>query len=104
MSNLTTSNSNAPVKRGPGRPRKVREAAPLPVPSVDVTTPLVVDRAGAARMIGRSTSHVKRLEKSDPAWPRPFAVGVWAQNYLVADIEAYVMAKADAAKSATAAA
>jgi predicted DNA-binding transcriptional regulator AlpA len=101
MSDLT-SNSNTPAKRGPGRPRKVREEAQLTAPPTDPVRPLATNRRGAAQIIGKSVSHVKRLERNDPDWPKPFAIGVWAENYLIADVEAYLLRKASAAKSSAA--
>ncbi|AXF01528.1 hypothetical protein [Paraburkholderia hospita] len=93
----------SPVKRGPGRPRKVRTelVAPpqlQPQPQPSGVFPLVTDRRGVARMIGKSISSIKRLERNDPEWPKPFAIGGHEHNYLIADIEMYLMTKARGAQ------
>ena len=102
-------NSNTPAKRGPGRPRKVRPGVETPVVNpvatpvalpVDPLSTLVTDRAGAANILGVSVSTVKRLEKSDPDFPRPFAVGAQCDKHLISSIHAYVMKKARAAATA----
>ncbi|WP_035515026.1 hypothetical protein [Paraburkholderia nodosa] len=91
-----------PVRRGPGRPRKIRtepvalELQRQPQPSGVV--PLVTDRRGVARMIGKSISSIKRLERNDPEWPKPFAIGGHEHNYLIADIEMYLTIKARGAQ------
>ncbi|NPT61216.1 hypothetical protein [Paraburkholderia elongata] len=89
-----------PVKRGPGRPRKQRPASPEPAPVN--AAPRVTDRYGAARIIGKSFDTVKRLEKFDPDWPKPFALsGPHKNHYLISDIEAFLLNKAAAAQAAS---
>ncbi|MEX3852630.1 hypothetical protein AB3X94_00940 [Paraburkholderia sp. BR10923] len=89
------------TRRGPGRPRKLRPAEVAPVASpvvapADPLAPVVTDRAGAGKIVHKSPSTIKRLEKSDPDWPKPFSVGAYEVNYLIADIHAYVLKKARA--------
>jgi len=89
-----------PVKRGPGRPRKQRPASPEPAPAD--TGPRVTDRFGASRMVGKSHSTIKRLEQNDPDWPKPFALGGGhACNYLISDIEAFLLKRSADAQTAT---
>ncbi|AXE96122.1 hypothetical protein [Paraburkholderia terricola] len=89
-----------PVKRGPGRPRKQRPASPESTPAD--TGPRVTDRFGVSRMVGKSHSTIKRLEQNDPDWPKPFALGCGhACNYLISDIEAFLLKKAAAAQAAS---
>lgn len=87
-----------PVKRGPGRPRKIRPTGPVeplqPQPLSSGVVPLVTDRRGASQIIGKSISSVKRLELNDPEWPKPFAIGGGQHHYLISDIHAYLLAKA----------
>jgi hypothetical protein len=82
-----------PLKRGPGRPRKQRPASSEPASPVD-TGPRVTDRFGAARIVGKSIFFIKGLEKRDPDWPKPFAIGGFCNNYLIADICKYLEEKA----------
>jgi hypothetical protein len=68
------------------------------------TGPLVGDRSAAGRIIGRSPSTVKRLEKSDPDWPVPFSVGGPAcNNYFLDYVRQYALRKAARAAAARAA-
>lgn len=92
--------SDQPVKRGPGRPRKAASCLPSePAPPAD-TGPRVTDRFGAARIVGKSIFFIKGLEKRDPDWPKPFAIGGFCNNYLIADIDAYLVRKAANAQAA----
>lgn len=84
-----------PSERGVGRPRKQRVEAVAPVAfPADPVSPLVTDRRGAAKMLGKSVSTVKRLEQSDPDWPRTFPVGASEHNYLIEAVRTYIMRKA----------
>jgi hypothetical protein len=85
--------ADGPTKGQSKGPRSARIEAAHPV------SQRATDRKGAARMIGKSESTVKRLEKNDPEWPKPFAVGGYL-SYLIADIEGYLLHKARAAQSA----
>jgi len=93
----------SPVKRGPGRPRKIRPTEtvePLqPQPLSSGLVPLVTDRRGASQIIGKSISSVKRLERNDPEWPKPFAIGGGLHHYLISDIISYLTAKARGASA-----
>ncbi|MEX3639827.1 hypothetical protein [Paraburkholderia sp. BR14320] len=107
----------AKPKRGPGRPRKhpradeqradgqqpeAQKAYKLPSRAVPVEPleTLVTDRHGAGRILGVSWMTVKRIEAADPDFPRPFKVGAHCDNYLIADIHAWVLKKAREAQSA----
>ncbi|MEX3853999.1 hypothetical protein AB3X94_08010 [Paraburkholderia sp. BR10923] len=97
-----------PPRRGPGRPRKVRPAEAAPVASpvvapVDPLAPLVTDRRGAGKILGVSVSTIKRLEKSDPDFPRAFAVGAHRDKRLIEDIRGYALKKARVAAESGAA-
>ncbi|OLL29502.1 hypothetical protein BTH42_22490 [Burkholderia sp. SRS-W-2-2016] len=85
-------------RRGRGRPRKVRPAAEAP--ASNPVAPLVTDRRGAAKIINKSESTVKRLEKTDPLWPKPFVVGAYETNYLISSVHEYVLRKAREAQNA----
>ena len=93
--------SDQPVKRGPGRPRKIKSWLPSdPVPPAE-TRPRVTDRFGAALIVGKSIYFVKGLEKHDEDWPKPFRIGDgFCNNYLIADIDAYLLRKAANAQAA----
>jgi hypothetical protein len=101
--------SEQPVRRGPGRPRKqsvnamqtgLASATNAKLPPVNGGIVVIV-RRGAADLMCRSISAIKRLEKSDPDWPKPFAIGGQARsNYLLRDIEAYLVKKAADASAA----
>jgi hypothetical protein len=97
---LPDTTPQAPLKRGPGRPRKQRPASSEPASPVD-TGPRVTDRFGAARIVGKSIFFIKGLEKRDPGWPKPFAIGGFCNNYLIADICKYLEEKAAKAQAAT---
>ncbi|MDB5788213.1 hypothetical protein [Caballeronia mineralivorans] len=90
-----------PLKRGPGRPRKQRPASPEPAPVDTEPRVISIDRRVVKAVTGKSISTIKRLEKSDPDWPTPFAIGGHARNnYLLRDIEAYLLKKAADAQAA----
>lgn len=83
--------SESPVKRGPGRPRKIQPASPEKSAQPVDNGPRITDRRGAGRIIGRSVSSIIRMEKHDPDWPKPIAVGsIHKCSYLIADIDAYI--------------
>jgi predicted DNA-binding transcriptional regulator AlpA len=87
-----TETAAAPVKRGPGRPRKV--AAPDP-PRLATDDPnRVIDLHEAAQICGCSERSIKRLEKRDPDFPKPFRIGGRLRNWLYGDVRAYVLKKA----------
>jgi len=96
-----TTDSDQPVKRGPGRPRKAASCLPSePAPPAD-TKPRVTDRFGAGRIVGKSSYFIKGLEKHDEDWPKPFKIGDgFCNNYLIADIDAYLERKAANAQAA----
>ncbi|MGF6877398.1 hypothetical protein [Paraburkholderia sp. MM5477-R1] len=116
---------NAVPKRGPGRPRKqhvdaqsVPDAvsAPPPVPAAvlpedvpprAVTAPppltdediAMVDRKGAAKMLGKSLVTITWLEVNDPDFPAPFTLGKNNFYFLTHDLRVYVLTKAAQAKA-----
>lgn len=79
-----------PVKRGPGRPRKPQSITPVAAADMGLRA---ISRRGAAQILGISISTIKRLEKSDPDWPLPFALGSTMRSYLVRDVEAFLLKK-----------
>ncbi|MDR5757869.1 hypothetical protein [Caballeronia sp. LZ035] len=119
MNDLTI---NAAPKRGPGRPRKnpivpdepvsVQEpaaASALPVapPPEDLHAPApltdtdieMVDRKGAAKLLGKSLMTIAWLESNDPDFPAPFTLGKNNFYFLTNDLRAYVLKKAAQAKA-----
>jgi len=96
--------SDKPVKRGPGRPRKAASCRPLepaPEPALVDLGFLATDRRGVARITGKSISTIKRLEQSDPDWPVPFAFGGHANNnYFVSEVQQYMLKKQIDARAA----
>lgn len=89
--------TNAPVKRGPGRPRRhpVEAATPAAAPVVVVDDGVrVVNLRGAADIIGKSESTIKRLVKNDSTFPKPFEILNSPNNLLVRDIKRWLLRKA----------
>ncbi len=112
------------TKRGPGRPRKqavtpdesvsgespayapaqARETELLPaMPAVKQALPVLpltdtdidmVDRKGAAKMLGKSVMTIQWLEVNDPDFPAAFPLGKNNFYFLTNDLRAYVLKKA----------
>jgi predicted DNA-binding transcriptional regulator AlpA len=91
----STETETTAVKRGPGRPRKVAapdQAKPLARPDDDPFR--VIGLAEAAQLCSVSTRTIKRIERSDPDFPKPFTLGGRVRNWLFGDMRAYVLKKA----------
>jgi predicted DNA-binding transcriptional regulator AlpA len=117
--------STTTTKRGPGRPRKqavkpdepivIQEpaapvaaglppaaalppvvAAPPPLTDTDIE---MIDRKGAAKLLGKSPMTIAWLESNDPDFPAPFTLGKNNFYFLTNDLRAYVLKKAAQAKA-----
>ncbi|MDN7177331.1 hypothetical protein M0D69_04740 [Caballeronia sp. SEWSISQ10-4 2] len=97
-----STDSDQPVKRGPGRPRKAASCLP-PEPAPDDTSDLrAISSREVMSIMGISSSSLQRLNQSDdPDWPRPFSlVGPAKNHYLLADVLAFLRKKAADARAA----
>jgi hypothetical protein len=108
--------TEAPTKRKPGRPRKqdaVQQEPPPSLPEPPPTLPAalpeedmpsprlltdtdieMVDRKGAAKLLGKSLMTIIWLEANDPDFPAVFALGKNNFYFLTNDLRAYVIRKA----------
>jgi predicted DNA-binding transcriptional regulator AlpA len=65
------------------------------IPTPDEGGPLqVVGMTQLQKILNRSARSIRRLQADDPDFPKPFAFGGRAYNWLLDDITAYVMRKA----------
>ncbi|MBC8638300.1 hypothetical protein IAG25_15880 [Caballeronia sp. EK] len=59
----------------------------------------MVDRKGAAKLLGKSLMTIAWLESNDPDFPAPFTLGKNNFYFLTNDLRAYVLKKAAQAKA-----
>lgn len=99
-----STDSDQPVKRGPGRPRKAASGLPKEPAPDDISNLRAISSREVMSIMGISASSLQRLNQSDdPDWPRPFSlVGPAKNHYLLADVLAFLLTKAADARAAKA--
>jgi predicted DNA-binding transcriptional regulator AlpA len=89
--------SDVPVKRGPGRPRKVVFPKDYEVAPVSTKQEvLVIDGRKVSAMLGISMSTLRRLTETDSDFPAPFSMNGFTRHWLKGAVERYVLEKAEA--------
>ncbi|BCQ27187.1 hypothetical protein NK8_53760 (plasmid) [Caballeronia sp. NK8] len=58
----------------------------------------MVDRKGAAKLLGKSVMTIQWLEANDPDFPAAFTLGRNNSYFLTNDLRAYILLKAEEAK------
>jgi len=96
-----STDSDQPVKRGPGRPRKAASCLPPEPAPDDISNLRAISSREVMSIMGISASSLQRLNQSDdPDWPRPFSlVGPAKNHYLLADVLAFLLKKAADARA-----
>lgn len=90
-------NEQPEVKRGPGRPRKVRETEPVPAVR---NLPPVMDIGDIAHEMGsKSRSTARRLVNTDPEFPPAFKLN-GQDHWMREDWTTYLKLKAQQARKA----
>jgi predicted DNA-binding transcriptional regulator AlpA len=99
MSEQTMATEHASAKRKPGRPHKPSTVATPLVTAAD-TGLRVLSRAQVAAMFGCSTMTIRRLQATDATFPKSFGLAGHGHNFLLRDIEEFLLRKARAGQDA----